>query len=112
MSAESITGHEFWKMKSRILDGGRARTRSRILRAMAAGFEREAGLGFWVGQGSKGEQSCAVSGVGFGTALGVSLVAAVGAVYCGSVTELGGRLVATGRGATTFSFIIHACFWR
>ena len=61
-------------MKSRILEGrgrwrvtniGRwAQTRSRILRGMAAGFEREAGRGFWVGQGSKGEQSCAVSGVG------------------------------------------------
>ena len=78
---ERITGHGFWKMKSRILEGRRrlagheywtvgARTRSRILRGMAAGFEREAGLGFWVGQGSKGEQSCAVSGVGFGTASG------------------------------------------
>ena len=94
MFAESITGHAFWKMKSRILEGRRrlagheywtvgARTRSRILRGMAAGFEREAGLGFWMGQGSKGEHSCAVSGVGFGTAPGVSLVAAVRAGYCG-----------------------------
>ena len=79
MCRERITGHAFWKMKSRILEGrGRlagheywtvgARMRLRILRGMAAGFEREAGLGFWVGQGWKGEQSCAVSGVGFGTA--------------------------------------------
>ena len=72
--AESITGHAFWKMKSRILERRRrggsrildvgARTRSRILRAMAAGFEREAGRGFWARQGSKGEQSCGIGSAG------------------------------------------------
>ena len=51
-AGERITGHEFWKMKSRILEGrGRlagheywtvgAQKQSRILRGMAAGFERE-----------------------------------------------------------------------
>ena len=70
-----ITGHEFWKMKSRILEGRRpragheywtvgAQTRSRILRGMAASFEREAGHGFWVGRGSKGERTCGVGRVG------------------------------------------------
>jgi len=66
--------------------------RSRILRGVAAGFEREAGHGFWARPGSKGEQSCAVSGVGL-VRRRVSLVAAVGAVYCGNVTELGGCLL-------------------
>ena len=36
---------------------------------MAADFQREAGLGFRLGRGSKGEKSCAVSGVGFGAAM-------------------------------------------
>ena len=51
-----LAGHEYWKVGARMW--------SRILRGMAAGFEREAGLGFWVGQGSKGEQSCGVWIVG------------------------------------------------
>jgi hypothetical protein len=36
------------------------------LYGMAAGFEREAGLGFWVGQGWKGERTRDIGGVGFG----------------------------------------------
>ena len=44
--------------------------------------------GFWVGRGSKGEQSCAVSGVGFGTASGCRWSLRVG-LYCGNVTESG-----------------------
>ncbi len=57
MCRERSTGHGFWKMKSRILEGRLglaghekwtvgARTLSRILRGMAASFVREVGHGF------------------------------------------------------------------
>ena len=65
MCREPITGHEFWKMKSRILEGRRrcagheywtvgAQKQSRILRELTTDFGEGRGLGFWARQGSKG----------------------------------------------------------
>jgi hypothetical protein len=72
------------------VDGGSADAVADF-RGMAAGFEREAGLGFWVGQGWKGERTRDIGGVGFGTAPGL-LVAAVRALLreCNGV----GRVIA------------------